>query len=143
MAIIINTLAAPHTFCMSPNKKEPTASMELLVLQPGINELSTDDDEAKLKWAKDLKDFQEMVENEQLIEVMELDKEGVEHSLKSLSEKLEGLDVPMACKLVGACVKTDVLSNWGRNERRSKVKEAIDKQLVVIRDYEKRAATLI
>lgn len=140
MAIVINKTAAPHTFARSANKKEASASMELLTLYPGANDLQGDK-EKSLEWAREIPDYKEMVEAKTLVEVVEqAEKEGEKgKKLAALPQTLKDLDLTMANELVGATVDLGILNGWKRSESRQSVITALEKQIEIVKDLEKRA----
>ncbi len=142
--ILISELQAPISFSESQNKKEPQASTVILTIMPGVNDLQGEKEE-HYEWAKKIDTFQELLEAEKFILVVNKgEKEGEPGTpVESLPTDLGKLDTKMATSLVKATVIVDILNGWKRKEKRQALLTAIDAQIKLMRDFEKHAADLV
>lgn len=134
-AIVLNRTRAPHSEPFTSNPKEPSSSTVILTLYPGVNNLVGEQAEIWAKVRTTSSDIKRMLEGRQLVVAVDADGK----DLQSHPATLAKLDSSMAAELVTSTVSLEVLQAWSMSEKRRDVKDALNDQIKVIKDYERRA----
>lgn len=136
--LVINRTKAAHSLAYTANPKEASASTTITVLHPGVNLLTGKD---ALAWAKLRKseDVERMLDARDL--VVPVDSKG--KALKEHPVTLGELDSPVAVELVESTVRAEICHAWLQSEKRREVVKALNDQLQIIKDFERRAGSVL